>query len=648
MKNPIPRIKSYSPVVKKRSLYAQIKLVEEYGNRIIQLEHESEDKIQQILNLKTEAKRLGTALQRVKEYTKWMTINYPTTKTLVGQRLHSMDFGYRPLISIILPVYNTNPEYLKVCIESVLAQSYVNWQLCIVDDASTNQDTLDTLNKYTKSDPRIFTKRAKHNGHISVASNMAIEMATGEFVALLDHDDFLWPNALYEVINLLQDHRDADLIYSDEDKIEADGLTHFYPYFKPDWSPHLLECINYITHFSVLRTSLVRQLGGFDKHLVGAQDWDLFLRVTEHTNRVHHISTVLYSWRSHSGSTAMKLSAKDYALVNQRTTLDNHLRRVGKYSYEVKMGVHSGFWNPGYKPQYKPLISIIIPTKDKPEYLKRCIDTILKETSYDNYEIIIVDTGSREQDTKIYYNKLKKTTNTTRLSIKYWRHQPFNYSDACNFGAKHAKGEYLVMLNNDTEIMTKSWLEDMLGYAQQDDVAAVGVKLLYSDHSIQHAGVMVGIGNIEPVADHVGAGSNSIEDDQSHEVYVNTIRDTTAVTAACMMVSTNKFWQVKGFDILLRVTFNDVDLCLKFIKAGYRNVYLPHVELIHHESISIGRVFQNRDMKELEKAAKFMRKRWNGSLDTDPCYNRNFYKLSNNFGLDVYEDRKINSESIGL
>ncbi len=641
MKNPISRLKSYSPVVKKRSLYASIGREQVHANRIIQLLHETDDKTREIISLKNETRRLETKLQRENEYTKWLSINYPTTTILTGQRFDSTNFGYRPLISIILPVYNTNPEYLRICIESVLAQSYVNWQLCIVDDASTNQDTVGMLNKYTKSDPRIVFKRAKINGHISVASNQAIDMATGEFIALLDHDDFLWPNALYEVVKVLQNHKDADLIYSDEDKIEADGFTHFYPYFKPDWSPHLLECINYITHFSVLRASLVRRLGGFDKHLVGAQDWDLFLRAGEHTDKVYHIPTVLYSWRSHSGSTAMNLSAKDYALANQRTALDNHLRRMNKSPYEISTGIHSGFWNPGYKPSHKALISIIIPTKDKSEYLRRCIDTILGKTTYKNYEIIIVDTGSRELDTKTYYRELRANANIKKLHIKYWRHQPFNYSEACNFGAKHATGEYLVMLNNDTEIITDSWLEDMLGYAQQDDVAAVGVKLLYSDHTVQHAGVMVGIGNVEPVADHVGVRSGSIEDDQSHEVYVNTIRDSSAVTAACMMISVNKFWQVKGFDPLLRVTFNDVDLCMKFIKAGYRNIYLPQVELIHHESISVGRVHQNRDMKELEKAAKFMRKRWNGSLDVDPYYNRNFYKLSSNFGLDVHADRKI-------
>lgn len=642
MRNPIHRIKSYSPVVKKRSLYAALGREQTITTRAIQLEQES--KALQA-RLESETNRLGTALQRAHEYTKWLAINYPTANDLAVQRLDSTNFAFRPLISIILPVYNTDPEYLKVCIESVLAQSYVNWQLCIVDDASGNSDTVSCLKSYAKRDPRIIMKRSKRNGHISTTSNEAIKLATGEFMALLDHDDFLWPNALYEVVKLLQDHRDADLIYSDEDKIEADGFVHFDPYFKPDWSPHLLECVNYITHFTTLRTSIVRELGGFDKNLVGAQDWDLFLRVTERTVKIHHIPTILYSWRAHPGSTAMGIAAKDYASTSQKTALNNHLTRASKYPFELSALQSSrDAWNPRYKPIGTPLVSIVIPTKDKVDYLQRCVGTILDKTTYDNYEVIIVDTGSIEPPTKAYYEKLTKDS-ADKVHIKHWRHKPFNYSSACNFGAKHAKGEYLVMLNNDTEVITASWLEDMLGYAQQDEIAAVGVKLLYPDHRIQHAGVMVGVGSREPVADHVGLLSYSSEEDQVHELYVNTIRDTTAVTAACLMVKTAKFWQVKGFDPLLRITFNDVDLCLKFRKAGYNNVYLPQVELFHHESVSVGRVNENRDMSELAAAIKFMRRRWNGALDVDPFYNQNYYMLSKNFGLDVHEDRKIKPKS---
>lgn len=645
MKNPIPHLKSYSPVVKKRSLHESLQREQDVSTRAIQLEQQAQA-LQDRLD--SETHRLQTALQRSQEYAKWMAINYPTANDIANQRLDSTSFAYRPLVSIILPVYNTNPEYLKVCIESVLSQSYVNWQLCIVDDASTSEATISCLKDYAKRDSRIIMKLSNQNGHISAASNEAIKLAKGEYICLLDHDDFLWPNALYEVVKLLQDHRDADLIYSDEDKIDADGFMHFNPYFKPDWSPHLLECINYITHFTALRTSLVRELGGFDKNLVGAQDWDLFLRITERTDKVQHIPTVLYSWRAHSGSTAMNLSIKEYAPVNQKTALDNHFKRVSKYPFELSaLKSSKDAWDPHCLAQGTPLVSIVIPTKDKVDYLKRCISTILDKTTYDNYEIIIVDTGSVEPQTKAYYKLLDKTQPTSKLRIKHWRHKPFNYSAACNFGAKFAKGEYLVMLNNDTEIISATWLEDMLGYAQQDDIAAVGVKLLYPDHRIQHAGVMVGVGSREPVADHVGLLSYSNEEDQLHELYVNTIRDTTAVTAACLMVSTAKFWQVEGFDPLLRVTFNDVDLCLKFRKAGYYNVYLPQVELYHHESVSVGRVNENRDMSELEAAIKFMRKRWNGALDVDPFYNRNYYKLSKNFGLDVHEDRQLRPDRLG-
>jgi glycosyltransferase involved in cell wall biosynthesis len=636
---PLSRLKAYSPVVKKRSLqrlqYDLNQQVQQHQQEVSELNDRSEAWASEVRALRLE-------VQRLKEYDKWLAMNFPTANDIAGQRHESQQFTYRPLISVIMPVYNTNPDYLKVCIDSVLAQSYVNWQLCIIDDASNNQATLNCLKSYV-SDPRINIKRSAQNGHISVASNQAIEMAEGEFVALLDHDDYLWPNALYEVAKLLQDYRDADFIYSDEDKIEADGCIHFMPYFKPDWSPHLLECVNYITHFSVMRTSLVRAVGSFDKSMVGAQDWDLFLRLSEKTQKIYHIPTILYSWRAHERSTALSGNIKDYALMSQEEALRRHFVRTHQAMSKLKMKAIKGLWYARREQHGRPLISIIIPTKDKVDYLKRCIDSILTKSTYFNHEIIIVDTGSKEDATKAYYQTLKESLSTKRLHITHWRHQPFNYSAACNFGAKSAKGEYLVMLNNDTEVISESWLEDMLGYAQLKNVAAVGVKLLYPSMHIQHAGVAVGIGSHEPVAGHIGINTDYKNDDFLTRIYTDTVRDTTAVTAACLMVSAKKFWEVGGFDPIFRVTFNDVDLCLKFRKAGYNNIYLPYVELFHHESVSIGRVNQNRDMTELDKSAKLMRKRWPKVIDNDPYYNKNFYILSSNFGLDIYSKKSETS-----
>ena len=639
MKDIITDIKSHSPVVRTKSLHASLKFTK-------QLEQEIEIYKKQIFSLcrqvedgAKENRCLRLEMQRKDEYEKWLSMHYPSRRVIDKQRLDSGHFIYKPLISIILPVYNTNPDYLRVCIESVLNQSYENWELCIVDDASTAQETKECLKIYANKDIRVQFKRLNSNSHISIASNSALKMAKGEFIALLDHDDFLWPNALYEVVHLLQDHKDADFIYSDEDKISDDiNFKNFGPYFKPDWSPHLMSCINYIAHFSVLRRSIVEAVGGFDKNLVGAQDWDLFLRVSEKTDKIYHIPTILYSWRSHAQSTAMSIKAKDYATLAQERTLRNYFKRTLKHKVKVEQ-TSGGYWYPRYQIIDQPLVSIIIPTKDKVDYLKQCISSILSLTTYSNYEIIIVDTGSREQKTKSYYKNLR-TISKDKLRIVHWKKLRFNYSEACNFGAQNSKGEYLLMLNNDTEIISGSWINDMVGYAQLTNVGAVGAKLLFRNATIQHAGATIGIGSLtNPVAGHPGYGMDYKGYDSLQSLYTNTVRNVTVVTGACLMVSAEKFWKVEGFDPKLRVTFNDVDLCLKLWRAGYLNVYLPFVELYHYESVSVGRVKVNRDMLEFNEAVLNIRKKWSGLFDTtDPYYNKNFYKLSVSFSIAVEGD----------
>ena len=630
MKNKIASVlRKHTPIVKKKNFIREKETVETLNRQMGEL-------YWQIAEINKELDSTKNNLIHTQEYTKWIAMNYPNFNDITNQRQLSLKFNYRPKISIILPVYNTDSLYLEACIDSVINQSYVNWELCIVDDASDKEATLNTLKKIdNKKDPRININHSNKNEHISVASNLAAEKATGEFIALLDHDDILWPNALYEVVKLLQIHQDADLIYSDEDKIEQDGYLHRDPYFKPDWSPHLLECINYITHFSVIRRQVFVEVSGFDKHLIGSQDWDLFLRISEKTEKIFHIPTILYSWRIHQGSTASSTDSKSYVKVNQKTTLENHLGRVYKnYTSKVFTG-HHGYWYIKYGVVGNPLVSVIIPTKDKVDYLKRCVSSIINKTSYSNYEIIIIDTGSKELETREYYKELKNDFSKKKLRIISFPPTPFNYSDACNYGAKEAKGEYLLMLNNDTEVRSEDWIKDMLGYAQQKDIAAVGVKLLYPSNDIQHAGVTLGIGSWEPVAAHIGQKMMNNAPNFLQALYTDTIRDVSAVTAACLLVSAKKFWEVNGFDPKYRITFNDVDLCLKFRKAGYHNIYLPFVELTHDESISVGRVLQNRDMSELNKSAKLIRKRWKGVIDQDPYYNPNFHILSSRFALDV-------------
>ncbi len=633
MKKYIVKAKSYTPLVKKKNFEALKNSFNNIEADNTTLRNRNDDWANEVRNLRLE-------IQRLKEYEKWLALYYPNINIIKEQREQANDFAYRPLISIILPVYNTNLDYLRVCIDSVIGQSYTNWQLCITDDASTSQPTIDLLQSYDNKEPRINLKTRKENGHISVASNDSISRAEGDFIALLDHDDYLWPNALFEVVKLLQEQPEADLIYSDEDKIDSDSdkFIHFSPYFKPDWSPHLLECINYITHFSVLRTDLVRKIGGFDRHLIGAQDWDLFLRLSESSSKIYHIPNILYSWRSHDNSTAQSLDSKNYALNNQKTVLENHFSRLNK-SVELVLEENNHFWYPKYAIKGKPKVSIIIPTKDKKDYLERCVASIINKTTYKNYEIIIVDTGSEEEISIAYLNHLKLNFKN-KIRIKYWKEKPFNYSDACNFGAKYASGDYLLMLNNDTEVITDSWIEDMLGYAQQKNIGAVGAKLLFPNKQIQHAGVTVGIGSLKPVAGHSGTGIDINSPDLLAMTYTNTVRDVMVVTAACLMIKKEVFWKVEGFDPIFRVTFNDVDLNLKLVDAGFVNIYLPFVNLFHHESVSIGKVFKNRDMKELDDSAKLIRAKWKKVLDKDKFYNKNFYILSPNFGLDIYTDSK--------
>ncbi len=632
----ISKVKSHTPIVKSSSFKTQ-------RQRAIELENRNTDYLNTIRVLEKrneiwahEVRQLRLQIQRHEEYGRWLAVNYPSNELIEKQKKDSSKFKYRPLISIIMPVYNTNPEYLTVCINSVLAQSYDNFQLCIANDASTNEQTLKCLDKYRTKDKRIKITDLTKNGHISVASNRAIELAEGEYVALLDHDDFLWPNALFEVVSLLQAHPDADFIYSDEDKVGSKGLYHFFPFFKPDWSPHLLWSINYITHFSVLRTDIVHEVGGFNTETIGAQDWDLFLRVSEITDKIYHIPTILYSWRSHEGSTASSILSKKYAKDSQRKALLNHFSRIYPLR-EVKLIENDhDIYTPEFEIEGRPKVSIIIPTKDKVDYLEKCIASIFEKSQYNNYEIIIVDTGSIEEQTKEYYKWLKEEYSTRRLRLERFDKQPFNYSDSCNFGASLATGDYFLFLNNDTEVITNDWIAKLLGYAQQKDVGAVGAKLLFPNGQIQHAGVAIGIGSELPVAGHPLSCADSVTNDPITVIYSETIRDVTAVTAACLIVDKDIFKAIGGFDPKLRVTFNDVDLCLKIRKKGYKNIYLPSVSLYHHESISVGKTPDSRDMEELWKSALYIRKKWPGIIDNDGYYNKNFYKQSANLGLNIY------------
>lgn len=503
------------------------------------------------------------------DYEEWIT-------EIEALETYDEEFVYNPKISIVVPVYNVLDKHLVPCIESVLNQIYENWELCLADDNSTMESVRQTLSRYENHD-KIRIIYREENGHISRCTNSAIELATGEFVAFMDCDDVLRSNALYEVVKKLNENPELDFIYSDEDKIDDDGKNRHMPHFKPDWSPDTLMSHMYTCHFGVYRREIVNEIGGLRAGVEGAQDYDFTLRFTEKTDKIAHISKILYHWREREESTAINPGAKPYILeAAKKTKLDALERRGVKaelelidimYQYRVK-----------YISQTNHLVSIIIPSKDNYEILERCIKSLYTITEYKNYEVILVDNGSNET------NKQKYAELANQYSITYiYMKMDFNFSKMCNMGAKNAKGEYLLFLNDDIEIIYADWLDRMIGHAELEHIGAVGAKLLYpGGTTIQHIGV-VEIAN-GPIHGLVGSNDENIYYFGRNRLDYNWL----AVTAACLLVKKDKFDQVQGFDEEIAVTYNDVEFCFKLIEAGYYNVVRNDVVLYHHESISRG------------------------------------------------------------
>jgi len=567
------------------------------------------------------------------QYKKYLINNSLSKKEIDEQVISHTKFLYKPMISIILPVFNADAQYLEACIESVLNQTYKNWQLCIADDASSKKETVNVLNKYKKPDSRINIVFRKSNGNISLASNSAIKIATGEYLAFLDQDDLLTPDALFENVKVInQLNAQLDLIYSDEDKIENNG-ERVEPFFKPDWSPDLLMSFNYFTHLTVIRKSLVDEVKGFRKGYEGSQDYDLFLRITEKTQKIAHIQKVLYSWRKTPCSTAQCYDAKPYADKSSIKALEDSLLRRNIQG-NIESGLVKGTFRTKYEISNKPLVSIIIPTKNNAKLLKKCIDSISKST-YKNYEVVIIDTGSSEKEA---IKLLKQYDNNSKIMVIDWK-KPFNYSAVNNFAANKAKGEYLLFLNNDTEVISKDWIEAMLEQAQKDTTGAVGAKLLYPDNTIQHAGVILGIrgGNIKKgVAGHFLKRQKDNPTGLAIGNLKDVVRNCSAVTAACLMVNKNKFFAVGGFDEKLVIAFNDVDFNLKLLKKGFFNVFTPFAKLYHYESVSVGTPEKgSRDLKQFSFEIKTMLDRWGSVLENDRFYNKNLGLENENCDLMV-------------
>lgn len=555
-------------------------------------------------------------------YGLWYRAYIPTEETLETQR--KQKFDYSPLISIAVPAYQTPVEFLRQMIESLIVQTYSNWELCIVNASPDNEEMQKVLAEYSAGDSRVRFCNLKENLGIAENTNRAFAMTKGEFVGLLDHDDLLAPNALYEIVKILQDHPQADALYTDEDKVTTELDEHFQPHLKPDFNLDLLRSNNYICHFFVVRKSIVEKAGGFRKEFDGAQDYDFIFRCTENAGEVLHVPEILYHWRTHKASTADNPASKMYAFEAGKRAIEAHLERTGTKG-EVSHTQDLGFYRVKYPVQGKPLVSVIIPNKDEKETLQTCLEMLEKNTGYQNFEIIIVENNSTTDEIFRYYKEL---SGNRKIHLLRWGKE-FNYSAINNFAVAHAKGEYLLFLNNDVKSINPDWLEEMLGVCQRPEVGGVGAKLIYPDNTIQHAGCVIGMGGI---AGHMFVDMPADRTGYLHKASL--LQDMSAVTAACLLMKKEVFEQAGGFTEELAVAFNDVDLCLKVRKNGYLIVYDPYVKLYHMESKTRGAEDSKEKVRRFQTEIEYMRCHWIDILKNgDPCYNKNLSLTKWNYSL---------------
>jgi glycosyltransferase involved in cell wall biosynthesis len=564
-------------------------------------------------------------IAEISDYDRWQWHHMPRPADYQRMRETVDVFPYQPLISVIVPVYNTPELFLREAIESVIAQIYPHWELCLADDASTEPLVRAILQEYAAEDARIKTIRRSENGHIAAASNSALSLATGEFVALLDHDDLLAPEALYEIALLLNRQPDTDMIYSDEDKLDMQG-QFTDPAFKPDWAPDSFFCRMYTCHLGVYRRSMLMQIGGFRVGYEGSQDYDLVLRLTEQTHHIAHIPKILYHWRIHANSVASGAAAKPYAYDASYRALNDALERRGEPGQVQEVANHPGHYIIRYQIAQPQLVSIIIPTRDLAEMLDRCLDSIFAKTTYPNFEVIVIDNGSVEAETQNVFKRWKEQY-PDRFSV-YLFDIPFNFSKINNFAVTQASGEFLLFLNNDTTVITPDWITAMVEQAQRPSIGAVGAKLLYPDQTIQHAGIVLGI------AAATGHSHKHFPADASGYLgQIVSICNYAAVTGACLMCRKAVFNQVGGFEEALAVGYNDIDLCLKFLEAGLQNVYLPHVQLYHDESKSRGQDLTPEKQARFFEETAWMQQRWPELMKRDPYYNPNLTTQQENYQI---------------
>ena len=530
-------------------------------------------------------------------------------------RLAVASLSYRPLVSLVMPVYDTPERFLREAIDSVLAQVYEHWELCIGDDASTEPHVQRVLAEYARRDKRIRIVRLHTNGGISAASNAAFALARGELLGLVDHDDLLRSHALFLVVHAFAERPELQFVYSDEDKIDASG-SRFNPYFKPDWNPALLLSQNYINHFSVIRTDLVRAAGGFRPAFDGSQDWDLYLRITRSLppEAIGHVPHVLYHWRVAAGSAAGGPNAKPHAIEAAQRAIVDHLASLGlEASLTTVDAVHQSV---RFVLTRSPSVTAIIPSTGRPQLLGRCVESLLRQTRYEALDVMVVvsEGASDDVDTGSFLRSLQTDP---RVRVLTYPRRSFEYAWANNWAARQVRGEFLLLLNDDTEVLEEDWLSVMVGHALQDQVGAVGALLLYPDGTIQHAGVLLGVGH---VADHLYRGQAAGSGGYQNRARLN--QDLSAVTGACMLLRREAFEEVGGFDESFAVAYNDVDLCLRLRRAGWRVVFTPDAVLCHQETASFGAHALGREEAYQTEVAEMWR-RWEEGLRSDPAHNPN-------------------------
>ena len=596
-------------------------------------------------------------------YQIWMEKNTPNEDELEKQK--TTKFTYAPKISVVVPMYNTDEKFFQDLIESLNNQTYANWELCLADGSPKKNENLE---KYYEKNKKIKYNFLGKNEGISENTNEAIKMATGDYVGFLDHDDILSEEALFQVVKVINQDLKTDFIYTDEDKID-ENYERFEPYFKPDYSPETLECNNYITHFVVVKKEIIEKIGKLNSEFNGAQDFDFVLRATKVANKIIHISKVLYHWRVHKNSTAYIADTKNYAFEAGKKVIEADLKREGK-SATVEFGQEvPGIYKIKYEVIGNPKVSILIPNKDNIKLLKKCITSILKFTTYENYEINIIENNSEKKETFKYYEELVKNSKIKILNFnkhtvfdingekslenktlskgleknnieknienietkenELQKVSEFNYSALINFGVKNVDAEFVLQLNNDTKLITKDWLEIFIGYAQNSEIGAVGARLYYEDKTIQHAGIIVGVSEI--------AGNALVNLPYGKHAYFGreaATRNVLAVTGACLFARRSLYYEVGFMDEKeFKVAFNDVDFCLKLYENGYRNVYNPYIELIHYESKSRGYEISEEKEERFEKEANNFKRKWSKYIKYDPYYNKNLSRKTVNYDI---------------